>query len=123
MPEYVEIAGGVGEILAIANGLRGRGETLADAVAGVNREIEAHEQRADTFPSDQFTDPFLATYRQAAPAADGHDVPANQAVRDSAAYCARKLADIGGYVATAMVNYDATDQDGGADIAASAPPR
>ncbi len=117
MGEYVEIRSSPAEIMSIANGLRGQGEALRGEVSGINGEIQERENRADTFPPDQFTDGFLTNYHQAAPGVDGTTTTANVAVRQSAAYCARKLIEIGDFVGAAMVNYGATDDESGEDIA------
>lgn len=117
MSEYVEIRSSPAEIMSIANGLRGQGEALRGEVSGTNGEILARESSADTLPSDQFTDSFLVNYQQAAPGVDGVTTTANVAVRQSAAYCARKLIEIGDFVGAAMVNYGATDEESGEDIA------
>lgn len=117
MSEYVEIRTSPAEIMSIANGLRGQGEDLRDAVSDHNREIMAREMRDDIFPPDQFTTGFLTNYHQDAPGADGTTTTANVAVRQSAAYCGSKLIQIGEFVGTAMMNYGATDDESGEDIA------
>ena len=117
MSNYIEITSTPGEIISIANGIRSKGMELTAQLRGIKSAIDEHEGRADTFPSDQFTDPFVNdNYHMAVPAANDTTVPANQAVKESAVYCGTKLTAIGDFVATAMVNYDATDQQGGADI-------
>ncbi|MFC4145222.1 hypothetical protein ACFO0M_03035 [Micromonospora mangrovi] len=119
MSNYIEITSTPGEIISIANGIRSKGTELTAKLQGIKSAIDEHEGRADTFPSDQFTDPFVKdNYHVAVPAADDDKtVPANEAVKESAVYCGTKLTAIGDFVATAMINYDATDQQGGADIA------
>lgn len=117
MGEYVNIKSSPGEIISIANGIRGKGEDLVRTVEGVNRDIDMHERKGETFPSDQFTDAFKKHYDQQVPAADGGTMPANQAIQESAVYCGKKLIDIGDFVNTAMTNYTATDDQSGDDIA------
>lgn len=117
MSEYVEIRTSPAEIMSIANGLRSKGEDLLGTVSDCNREIIARETRADTFPPDQFTTGFLANYHQDAPGTDGETTTANVSVRQSAEYCATKLTDIGEFVGAAMMNYGATDDESGEDIA------
>jgi len=117
MGEYVEIKSSPAEIMSIANGLRSQGESLRSTVSDINNEVRERENRPDTFPPDQFTDGFLVNYKQAAPGVDGVTTTANVAVRQSAAYCARKLIEIGDFVGAAMMNYGATDDESGEDIA------
>jgi hypothetical protein len=120
MSNYIEITSTPGEIISIANGLRGKGLDLTAQLRGIKSAIDEHENRGDTFPSDQFTDPFVKdNYHTPVPAANDTTVPANEAVKESAVYCGTKLTEIGDFVATAMVNYDATDEQGGADISSS----
>jgi hypothetical protein len=117
MSEYVEIRSSPAEIMSIANGLRGQGEALRGDVSGINGEIRERESRAETFPPDDFTNNFLKNYHQEAPGVDGTNTTANVAVRQSAAYCAGKLIQIGDFVGAAMMNYGATDDESGEDIA------
>lgn len=117
MAEYVEIRSSPGEIIRIADSLGQRGESLAKDAGNINREIGEREDRAETFPVDQFTEPFLVHYHQQVPGADGHSVSANVAVQQSAVYCGEKLAEIGNIVNKAMTNYEATDDDSGDSIA------
>jgi hypothetical protein len=117
MGEYVEIRTSPAEIMGIANGIRGQGEQLSGDVGDISQEIAERENRADTFPPDQFTDDFVAKYKQDVPGADGKTTAANEAVRASAEYCGTKLVEIGDFVGRAMVNYGATDDESGQDIA------
>lgn len=117
MAEYVEISSSPGEIIRIADSLRQRGETLAGDAGKIRNDIDEREGRAETFPRDQFTEPFLAHYNEHVPGADGNSVEANDAVKQSAIYCGQKLADIGDVVNKAMTNYEATDDDSGDSIA------
>ena len=117
MAEYVEIRSSPGEIIRIADSLAQRGESLVKDVGNVNTEIGEREGRAETFPRDQFTEPFLEHYHQQVPGADGNSVNANVAVQQSAVYCGEKLTDIGEVVNKAMTNYEATDDESGDSIA------
>lgn len=117
MAEYVEIRSTPGEIIRIADSLAQRGEALAKAAGDINLDIAEREGRAETFPRDQFTEPFLTHYHEAAPGTDGRAVPANVAVQQSAVYCGEKLVAIGESVNKAMTNYEATDDDSGDSIA------
>lgn len=119
MSNYVEIKSSPGEIISIANGIRSKGTDLQAQIAGINADIVAHETDGKSLtPDPEFTAPFRTnTYDLPVPGADGKTVPAHEAVRASAAYCAEKLVAIGDFVAGAMVNYQATDEQGGDDIA------
>ncbi|GAA0479045.1 hypothetical protein Aca07nite_68360 [Actinoplanes capillaceus] len=120
MSNFVEIRSSPAEIISIATGLSNRGADLVTAVSGICHEIEAQEREPKTFPSDQFTDPFVAQYKKVADATDGDGHPANEAVRLGAAYCGTKLTEIGDFVNKAMVNYEAGDQQGATEINQSA---
>jgi len=117
MSEYVDIKSSPGEIIQVADGISRRGEELLDTVDAIRRDIASHEDRGETFPSDQFTDSFLQHYHQDVPGADGATVHANVAVQQSASYCGRKMIDIGVSVNKAMTNYEATDDESGDGIA------
>lgn len=121
MSEYVRITSSPSEIMAVAASISSRGEQLEHAVSGLNDAIRQHEDPGKVFPSDQFTDPFKANYEQSVTGADGHATTANEAVRSSAEYCGKKLQEIGDFVAQAMMNYGATDDDGAADITSVQP--
>jgi hypothetical protein len=120
MSNFVEIKSSPAEIIGIANGIHSKGASLVSAVSEINREIVDHENHPDTFPSDQFTDGFTKEYHKVVEAADGKSHPSNEAVRVAALYCGTKLTEIGDYVAKAMVNYEASDEQGGDDIAKTA---
>jgi hypothetical protein len=118
MSNFVEIRSSPGEIIGIANGIRSKGLDLITATANIRDDIVDHENRENTFPSDQFTDPFVHdNYHTPVPGADGKTTAANEAVRASAIYCGIKLVNVADFVSKAMVNYDAADQESGADIA------
>ena len=116
MSNFVEIRSSPAEIINIANGLRSSGAALTSAVSDICHEIVAQEREPKTFPSDQFTDPFLAQYEKVADSTDGDGHPANMAVRLGAVYCGTKLTEIGDFVNKAMVNYEAGDQQGATEI-------
>jgi hypothetical protein len=116
MSEYVRIASSPAEIMGIAAQISARGKALKDRVGALNEAIATHESPGEVFPSDQFTDPFVEKYRRPTAAANGTTTPSNVAVRESALYCASKLQDMGDFVGTAMMNYGAADDEGGADI-------
>lgn len=117
MSNFVEIKSSPAEIIGIATGISQRGSELASTVTEINQAITDHENRAKTFPSDQFTDGFTKEYWKHVEAADGKTHPANEAVRVGALYCGTKLTEIGDFVNQAMVNYEASDQQGADDIA------
>jgi hypothetical protein len=117
MSQYVEIRTSPAEIMSIANGIRSRGEQLESSVRSINDEITAHEAGPETLPLDQFTERFNEKYRAPTTTAAGLPAEANVAVRDSAQFCGAKLVDIGETVSAAMMNYGATDDDSGQDIA------
>jgi hypothetical protein len=119
MGEYVRISSSPTDIINIAHRLKDRGETLAKAVKDRIPEIEERENRGGTFPPDQFTNEFHPQYVTATTDAEGKPSTANVALRSAAQYCGDKLVEIGEYVANAMVSYDVTDQQSGADIAKS----
>ena len=116
MSNFVEIRSSPAEIISIATGLRSRGAELTSAVSGICHEIVSQENEPKTFPSDQFTDPFVAEYKKVADATDGKGHPANEAVRLGAVYCGTKLTEIGDFVNKAMVNYETGDQQGATEI-------
>jgi len=116
MSEYVRITTSPAEIMSVANQIGERGRALRERIGTINDAIAAHESPGEVFPSDQFTDPFAEKYKQASTGADGKSTTANVAVRESALYCGQKLADMGDFVGTAMMNYGAADDEGGADI-------
>jgi hypothetical protein len=120
MSNFVEIKSSPAEIISIANGIHSKGTDLISAVSQINRDIVEHENKPDTFPSDQFTDGFTKEYWKVVEAADGKMHPSNEAVRVGAEYCGTKLTEIGDFVNQAMVNYEASDQQGGDDIAKTA---
>ncbi|WP_229071619.1 hypothetical protein [Actinoplanes sp. DH11] len=117
MSSFVRIGTSPGEIIGIASRISARGDDLTAAVTAHNQAIVEHENHPKTFPSDQFTDGFTKEYEKPVDASDGNTHPANEAVRQGAAYCGRKLTEIGEFVNRAMVNYEVTDQQSGADIA------
>jgi hypothetical protein len=116
MSEFVEIKSSPAEIMGIANGISDRGRALTSRIADLNDAIVVHDNENTVYPSDQFSDPFKATYKQSAVGADGKPTTADEAVRSSATYCGTKLTEIGDYVSGAMMNYGATDDESGADI-------
>ena len=116
MSEYVRITTSPAELMGIASQISARGKALKDRIGMLNRAISDHESPGEVFPSDQFTDPFAAKYKQASIGADGKSTTANVAVQESALYCGTKLEDMGDFVGTAMMNYGAADDEGGADI-------
>jgi hypothetical protein len=116
MSEYVRITTSPAEIMSVASQISDRGGELKDRIGTLNEAIAAHESPGEVFPSDQFTDPFAETYKQESTGADGKSTTANVAVRESALYCGQKLQDMGDFVSTAMMNYGAADDEGGADI-------
>ena len=119
MSNFVDITSSPAEIISIANGISARGGDLTAEITEINQAIVAHELDPRTFPSDQFTDGFTKEYGREVEGADGTKQPANEAVRAGALYCGTKLTEIGDFVSQAMVNYEASDQQGGADIASA----
>jgi hypothetical protein len=116
MGEYVEIKTSVSEIIGIANGLRSKGESLQQAATAAETQIRQLEERRETFPADDFTDAFLQIYKQNTEAVDGKPTTVNVAVTGAAKDMGKRLSEIGTFVADAMWNYSATDDDSGADI-------
>ena len=117
MGEYVDIRTSPGEIIGIANNIRSKGLDMVRAVSAANDAIRTHEGKGETFPDDQFTRAFKKHYDEPVPGADGNEVEANEAIKQSAVYCGTKLAEIGDFVNTAMTNYETTDDASGDDIA------
>jgi hypothetical protein len=116
MSEFVEIKTSVSEIIGIANGLRSRGESLADSVESTVIQIRAKEEGRETFPPDDFTSSFLPNYHTPAEDTRGTSMPANEAVTSSAHHMGTELTRIADTVSDAMWSYGATDDNSGADI-------
>lgn len=116
MGEYVDIKSSPGEIISIADGIRARGEDLKKTVDGINHDIKEHEARQETFPPDKYTNEFRKHYDQLVPGADGKELPAHEAIQQSALFCGEKLREIGELVNQAMTNYEVTDVQSGDDI-------
>ena len=116
MSEFVEIKTSVAEIIGIANDLRGRGESLTDAVEGTVGRITELEKGRETFPPDDFTASFLPNYHVPSQDTQGNDLPGNEAVASSAVHMGAELGRIADTVTNAMFSYGATDENSGADI-------
>lgn len=116
MSEFVEIKTSVSEIIGIANGLRSRGESLADSVDATVIQIRDKEAGRETFPPDDFTSSFLPNYHTPAEDTTGTSRPANEAVTSSAHHMGTELTRIADTVSDAMWSYGATDDNSGADI-------
>jgi hypothetical protein len=116
MSEFVEIRTSVADIIGIANGLRGRGESLTDAVTATTEQIREKEGGRETFPPDDFTTPFLQNYHTPAEDTQGNPMPANEAVTSSARHMGSELSRLADSVSDAMWSYGATDDASGADI-------
>ncbi|GAA2867332.1 hypothetical protein Acy02nite_10280 [Actinoplanes cyaneus] len=118
MGEFVEIRTSPAEIINIARSLRDKGEALEQAAKRHDTDIAAREKRGDVFPADdEFSNQFEPQYHGATTDVTGAGSTANLALRAAAVFCGTQLKTIGDYVATAMASYDATDQQGGTDIA------
>lgn len=122
MSEFVEIKTSVADIIGIANGLRSRGESLADAVEATTLQIRELEDGRETFPPDDFTNSFLPNYRTDAQDTTGTSMTANLAVTSSAHHMGTELSRIADTVSDAMWSYGATDDAGGADISSTPRP-
>jgi hypothetical protein len=122
MSEFVEIKTSVADIISVANGLRAKGDALRTTVTGINADIAAQEEAAETFPPDKFTGEFRKTYDEPVQDSKGTTVPTHLAIRNSAVDAADKLVQIGETVGKAMINYSVTDDDSGTDIAATPRP-
>lgn len=116
MGEYVDISTSPADLISIANGLRSQGERLAAAMRASAADIERLEGRAETFPRDDFTNGFLEKYHDLTEQSQGHHVPANEAVRNSAVDMGTKLTKIGDFVAGAMFAYTGADEENATDI-------
>src|SRR5688500_12130483 len=117
MGEFVEIKTSVADIISTANGLRAKGESLMATVEGINADIVSQENAGETFPADKFTKEFRKTYDAPVENSKGETVETHDAIRNSAIDAATKLVEIGEFVGKAMINYSATDDDSGTDIA------
>ena len=69
MGEYVEITGGVGDIISAAQSLVSRGQQLGDDVGRIRDTIVRQEGLAETFPPDDFTNAFRVEYDKDVPVA------------------------------------------------------
>jgi hypothetical protein len=116
MSNFVQISTSVADILSLASGLRAQGKTLTDGMKPLLASIEALERDGETFPPDEFTSTFLGLYHQEVDAGDGTKLPASEAVKQSAGSVGAALTGIADYVATAMWNYQGTDEDSATDI-------
>jgi hypothetical protein len=119
MSEYVDIRTSTADIISIASRLRSQGAALEQAATGTGNEIEQLENRAETFPPDQFTDQFLEKYHAPTEYTVGERTlqgPANAAVRATAAEMGRRLSDVGGWVGQAMFSYAAENEQNATDI-------
>lgn len=116
MSEFVEIRTSVADIIGIANGLRSRGEALADTVSSTTEQIRQKEAGRETFPPDDFTGPFLQNYHAAAQDTRGNAMPAHEAVTSSAHHMGTELSRIADGVSDAMWSYGATDDASGEDL-------
>lgn len=119
MGEYVEIGSGVADMISAANGLRAQGDALAEQMRTTGRNLSEMEQRQETFPPDDFTREFLKTYHATTQDSQGNSTTVNLAVRHSAVDMGTKLAEIGAFVAEAMVTYTGTDEANASGITAA----
>jgi hypothetical protein len=116
MSEFIEIRTSVADIIGIANGLRSRGDSLAETVSGTTARIRELESGRETFPPDDFTTPFLAHYNADSQDTKGTSMPANLAVTSSAHHMGTELSRLADGVSDAMWSYGATDDSSGQDI-------
>jgi hypothetical protein len=120
MSEYVDIRTSAAAIISIASGLRAQGAALESAATDLGGEIERLENRAETFPSDQFSDQFKEKYHTPTEYSVGDQTvqgPANVAVRATATEMGRRLSDVGDWVGEAMFSYTAENEQNATDIA------
>lgn len=119
MSEFVEIRTSVADIIGIANGLRSRGEALADAMTSATEQIRQKETGRETFPPDDFTAQFLPNYHAPAEDTRGIAMPAHEAVTSSAHHMGTELSRIADQVSDAMWSYGATDDASGEDLSST----
>jgi hypothetical protein len=116
MSEFIEIRTSVAEIIGIANGLRSRGEALADTVSSTAEQIRQKEAGPQTFPPDDFTNQFRPNYEAPAEDTQGKPLSANRAVTSSAHHMGTELSRLADGVSDAMWSYGATDDASGEDL-------
>ncbi len=99
------------DVKAAARRIRSQGVALTQSMHAIMAEIETSESHSSTFPSDEFTDAFLANYRQPVAVGDGGQLPANEAVRAGARSLGQAMADFADAVVEAMdLHADVEDQ-------------
>jgi conjugal transfer/entry exclusion protein len=116
MGEFVEIKDGVSGILSAAQSLVRAGDQLSKDVGTIQDTIRTHENKAETFPSDQFTDEFRKTYDNIVPTGPHTSAETHIAIPMAAKEAGETLAKIGHYVGKSMMAYSAQDDANATDI-------
>lgn len=113
---FVEIKTSVTDIVRIAGDLRDQGDQMETSMRGATEQVTTLENHGETFPRDQFTEPFLEKYHAPTDTGDGGSAPANQALKDNVIGLGGALRNIGDSVQTAMWSYAGTDDENEGDI-------
>lgn len=103
------------EMHALAHSLGVKGDQLAGELGAALTAVAGLDTDA-TFPPDDFTREFLASYHQPVPDQDGDTTPANVAVRRSAGELGGALAGLGRSVSQLMLAYGTTDRQNADEI-------
>jgi hypothetical protein len=117
MGNYVQIKTSVAELLGIANDLQIKGDAMTTSMQGAIAKVKALEEHPETFPPDEFSDPFLVNYHKPVKGADGTEQPANHAVQGGALKMGEALGNLGQHVENAMWGYTGTDDENASGIA------
>jgi hypothetical protein len=118
MGQYLKIGTSPADLIAHAQGMQAKGESLQADLGGLLSDIASRET-PKVLTNDEFGKPFQSeTYHKDVPSAHGHSY-LSEATKDGAKSVADTAVRYGNGVTQAMVDYISVDGENQADIGAS----